>query len=351
MDGIPEVSQARRLPAEWERQGAILLAWPGAGTDWEPWLDRARATVAAMAAAISRRARVLVVAGDAASARAGLRAAGVPDAAATVVEQPGNDTWTRDYGPITVLEGGAPVLLDFGFNGWGLKFPADQDNQCTARLQAAGHLGRARREIPGLWLEGGSIESDGAGTILTTSACLLSPNRNPHLDRPAIEAALGRHLGARRVLWLEHGHIEGDDTDAHIDTIARLCPGDTILYQGCEDRQDSHFAAFQAMAAELAALRTAAGRPYRLVALPWPKARHNAEDGHRLPATYANILFVNGLVLVPTYADPDRDAAALAAVAAACPGLEVAGIDCTVLVEQHGSLHCMTMQIPSEVFP
>lgn len=344
MDGIPEVGKDRRLPAEWERQGAILLAWPAADSDWAPWLERARATVTAMASAIAPHARVLVVAADGASARTAL------GATATVVEQPGNDTWTRDYGPITVLEGGVPVALDFGFNGWGLKFAADQDNQATARLHAAGHLGRARREVPGLWLEGGSIESDGAGTILTTSACLLSPNRNPHLDRTGVELALRRNLGAQRVLWLEHGHIEGDDTDAHIDTIARLCPGDTILYQGCEDRGDSHYPAFQAMAAELAALRTATGKPYRLVALPWPAARYNAEDGHRLPATYANILFVNGTVLVPTYADPARDAAALAAVAAACPGFAVAGVDCTVLVEQHGSLHCMTMQIPEEVY-
>lgn len=345
MDGIPDVGKGRRLPAEWEPQGAVLLAWPRADGDWAPWLERARATVAAVAAAIAPHARVLLLAdpADATSAQV----AGLP---ASVIIQPGNDTWTRDYGPITVLEDGAPVALDFGFNGWGLKFPADQDNQATARLHAAGHLGRARREIPGLWLEGGSIESDGRGTILTTSACLLSPNRNPHLDRAEIEQSLRHNLGCHHVLWLENGHLEGDDTDAHIDTIARLCPDDTILYQGCEDRHDSHYAGFQAMAAELAALRTAAGRPYRLVALPWPQARYNATDGHRLPATYANILFVNGLVLVPTYADPARDRAAVAAVAAACPGLTVAGIDCTVLVEQHGSLHCMTMQIPEEVW-
>lgn len=341
MDGIPEVGNGTRLPAEWERQGAVLLAWPREDGDWAPWIGRARDTVRAICAAISPRARVLLLADDPASA------AGV---AATVIAQPTNDTWARDYGPITVLRGGAPVLLDYGFNGWGLKFPADQDNQATARLQAAGHLGKARREVPGLWLEGGSIESDGAGTILTSSACLLSPNRNPHLDRAAIDAALRRQLGASRVLWLDHGHLEGDDTDAHIDTLARLCPGDTILYQACDDRSDSHFAGFAAMEAELRALRTAVGKPYRLVPLPWPTARFNAEDGHRLPATYANILFINGAVLVPTYADPAHDRAALAAVAAACPGLEVVGIDCTVLVEQHGSLHCMTMQIPNEVF-
>lgn len=319
----------------------MLLAWPREDGDWAPWLAPARATVAAICSAIAPRARVLLLADDPDS---------VVDVPATVVPLATNDTWARDYGPITVLRDGAPVLLDFGFNGWGLKFPADQDNQATARLHAGGHLGRAGRAVPGLWLEGGSIESDGAGTILTTSACLLSPNRNPHLDRAGWEAALATHLGARRVLWLDHGHLEGDDTDAHVDTIARLCPGDTILYQACDDPADDHHAGFAAMAAQLRELRTAAGEPYRLVPLPWPTARFNGEDGHRLPATYANILFVNGAVLVPTYADPPRDQAALAAVAEACPGLEVVGIDCTVLVEQHGSLHCMTMQIPEAVF-
>lgn len=343
----PKVNGPCRLPAEWEPAGAVLLAWPSAESDWLPWLDRARMTVAAMARAIAPRARVLLVCDDPASLET--LSAEMKDRL-TVVELPMNDTWTRDYGPITVLREGRPVLLDFGFNGWGLKFPADQDNQTTARLHAAGHLGTAPREVPGLWLEGGSIESDGAGTILTTAACLLSPNRNPHLDRAAIAAALGDHLGAGRVLWLEHGHLAGDDTDAHIDTIARLAPEGTIAYVRCDDPADEHFAGFQAMEAELKALRRADGRPYRLIPLPWARARF-AEDGHRLPATYANYLIVNGAVLVPTYADPDRDTAALAAVAEAHPGYVVEGIDCTVLVEQHGSLHCMTMQIPAEVWP
>ncbi|MEK7412214.1 MAG: agmatine deiminase family protein [Planctomycetota bacterium] len=341
-----DTTDQRRLPAEWERQGAVLLAWPGADSDWAPYLARARATVVAMAAAISHRAKALIIADDPASARAALATANV---SATVIGVPLNDTWVRDFGPITVLEGQVPVLLDFGFNGWGLKFPADRDNQATARMHAAGHLGRARREVPGLWFEGGSIESDGAGTILTTSSCLLSLNRNPHLHRTDIEREMIRHLGAKRVLWLDHGHLEGDDTDAHIDTLARLCPDNVIVYQRCDDPTDSHASDLSRMEIELRALRTADGKPYRLVPLPWPTPRYG-DDGHRLPATYANFLFINGVVLVPTYADPPRDSAALAAVAAACPGWTVEGIDCTVLVEQHGSLHCMTMQIPEEVF-
>jgi agmatine deiminase len=292
---------------------------------------------------------VLILSDDSTSARSGLRAAGVADNAVTVVAQPLNDTWTRDFGPITVLEkGGAPVLLDFGFNGWGLKFRADEDNQATRRLHAAGHLGAAPLETPGLILEGGAIESDGAGTILTTSHCLLSPNRNPHLDRVGVETALGDWLGARRVLWLEHGRLTGDDTDSHVDTIARLCPDNTIAYLRCDDPKDEHFADFAALEAELRRLRTAAGKPYRLVALPWAAPRF--DDGQRLPATYANFLICNGAVLVPAYGDVTRDAAACVAVAEACPGHAVAGVDCSALILQHGSLHCMTMQIPAEVF-
>lgn len=340
----------RRLPAEWERQGAVLIAWPRADGDWEPYRDRVAPTYGGLAAAIARHARLIVLADDADGARAALAAAGVPAGRAEVVAQDTNDTWTRDYGPLTVLEGGAPVLVDAVFNGWGLKYPANHDNQATRRLQAAGRLGRARLETVGLAIEGGSIESDGAGTILTTEACLLSPNRNPHLDRTAIEAELGRLFGADHVLWLTSGHLAGDDTDAHVDTIARLCPDDTIAYVRCDDPADEHHAGFAALERELRALRTRDGRPYRLVALPWAAPRFAPDDGRRLPATYANFLAINGAVLVPTYAEPARDRAALEAVAAAFPGWAVEGVDCSALILQHGSLHCATMQIPEEVW-
>jgi agmatine deiminase len=235
------------------------------------------------------------------------------------------------------------VVLDFGFNAWGLKFAADLDNRVSRGLAAAG-LFRAPVRVPGLVLEGGSIDSDGAGTLLTTTACLLSPNRNPHLDRAGLERALADLLGAERVLWLEHGALTGDDTDAHIDTLARFCPDDTIAYVRCDDPADEHFAPLAAMEAELRAFRTGAGRPYRLVALPWPRPVFD-RDGHRLPATYANFLVINRAVLVPTYRDP-RDAAALETLAALFPGRKVIGIDSLPLIHQHGSLHCLTMQLP-----
>lgn len=336
----------RRLPAEWERQGAVLIAWPRPDGDWQPYLDQVEPAYTALAAALARHARLLVLADQ--PAQVATRLAGVP---AQIIPATTNDTWTRDYGPITVLEAdGRPCLLDFLFTGWGLKYPADHDNQATRRLHQAGLFGAADHQVPGLALEGGGIESDGAGTILTTTSCLLSPNRNPHLDRAGHVRALRRHLGAQRVLWLEHGQLEGDDTDGHVDTIARFCPQDTIAYVKCDDPSDSHHAGFTALAEELARLRTRSGRPYRLVPLPWAAPMHAPDDGRRLPASYANFLALNGAVLVPTYGQVQRDAAALAAVATAFPGWQVEGVDCAPLILQHGALHCATMQLPEEIW-
>jgi agmatine deiminase len=343
------VTLARRLPAEWEPQDGVLLAWPHEDTDWAPVLPRVEPVFAELAARIAEAERVVVAAQDPARAERALARARVPPDRVRLYPVPTNDTWARDFGPLTVEEGGRPRLLDFGFNGWGLKFAADRDNRVTRRLHGLGAFGTTPLETVGLVLEGGSVESDGAGTILTTRECLLGPNRNPHLDRAGVEAALARHLGAERVLWLEHGRLEGDDTDAHVDTLVRLAPDDTLLYVACDDPGDGHFAALEALADEVRALRTAQGRPYRLVPLPWPRPCYD-RDGHRLPATYANFLVINGAVLVPTYADP-KDAEALAAVAEGFPGRRVVGIDCAPLILQHGSLHCVTMQLPRGVLP
>jgi len=337
------------LPAEWEAQDGIMLAWPHATSDWHPVLDQVEPVFVEIARQVSRFERVLIVTPEIDSTRSKLAAADALLERIDLFAIPSNDTWSRDFGPITVIENDRPVLLDFGFNGWGLKFAADQDNQITARLQAAGAFGATERRIPGLILEGGSIESDGAGTLLTTAECLLGPNRNPHLDRAAIEAEFRRWLGAEHVLWLESGYLAGDDTDSHIDTLARLCPQDTIAYVACADEQDEHFAALRRMEAELRSFRTRDGRPYRLIPLPWPGAKFDA-DGERLPATYANFLVIDGAVLVPTYNDPG-DAEALAAVGEAFPDRSIIGIDCSPLILQHGSLHCVTMQLPKGVLP
>ena len=336
-----------RFPAEWESQSGVLMAWPHADTDWAYMLETVEDCFSRIVAAIARFEPVLLVVPGSAPMRERLATTGADLGRVQFAELPNNDTWARDFGPITVEVDGVPRLLDFGFNGWGLKFRANHDNRITARLQEQGWFGDCDRRTVGLIFEGGSIESDGAGTLLTTSECLLEANRNPHLSQSEIEAKLLDLLGAERLLWLDHGALEGDDTDSHIDTLARLAPDDTLVYQGCQDPGDSHYPELQAMARQLAGFRTATGDPYRLIELPWPQARFD-EEGQRLPATYANYLVVNGAVLVPTYDDP-ADAAALAAIARAFPDRQIVGVDCCALVEQHGSLHCVTMQLPAGV--
>lgn len=338
---------AVRFPAEWEEQDGVLLAWPHAGTDWEPLLAEVEPVFLRLAVEISRRERVLIIAPQVEPVRAALSGAGVDPSRVRLVELPTNDTWSRDFGPLTIHDEGRPVLLDFGFNGWGLKFACDQDNQVTRRLAGKGLWGTVECRTVGLIFEGGSIESDGCGTLLTTAECLLGPNRNPHLDRRTIEAQLLQLLGAERLLWLENGYLAGDDTDAHIDTLARLCPEDTIVYVACDDPADQHYAALKSMEGELRSFRTASGGPLRLLPLPWPQAKFD-DAGERLPATYANYLVINGAVLVPTYNDP-ADARALAVIGEAFPGRDIVGIDCAPLIYQHGSLHCVTMQLPKGV--
>jgi agmatine deiminase len=338
----------RRLPAEWETQDGVLLAWPHPASDWHSCLDQVEPVFAAIIATISRFERVVLVAPDAAAAGSRLAEAGADLSRISTYPIPSNDTWARDFGPISVLEEDRPVLLDFGFNGWGLKFAADLDNLLSRRLAEDGAFAAPLRTT-GLILEGGSIESDGRGTILTTAECLLHPNRNPHLSRQELEERLAGLFGANHFLWLENGYLAGDDTDSHVDTLARLCPDDTILYVACDDPADEHYPALTAMAEELRAFRTRDGRPFRLLPLPWPATAYD-DEGSRLPATYANFLVINGAVLVPTYGDP-RDASALATVAAAFPGREIIGIDCRPLILQHGSLHCVTMQLPKGVLP
>ncbi len=337
-----------RLPAEWETQSGILIAWPHSATDWDKVLAEVEAVYLALAKAITRFQICLIATPDPDIVRQRLIDAGIGCERFRLYSIPTNDTWTRDYGPITVFTDNQPVLFDFGFNGWGLKFASNLDNQATRLLHESGAFGDIERKTIGLILEGGSLESDGCGTLLTTTQCLLNPNRNPHLSQEEISGMLQDWLGARQILWLENGALAGDDTDAHIDTLARLCPHETIIFQSCDDPEDEHYAPFAAMHQELQNFKTASGAPYRLLPLPWPQARY--DEGERLPATYANFLVINGAVLVPTYDDP-RDQIALDQVALAYPEREIIGIDCRPLIRQHGSLHCITMQIPEGVLP
>lgn len=338
------------LPPEWHAQSAVMLTWPHAHGDWAVRLAQVEPVFVGIAREVAQRQRVLIGVYDAAyeeHVRGVLHAAGVPLSRADFVVVPSNDTWARDHGPLTVLRGGKPVLLDFQFNGWGGKFAAELDNGITAALHAAGAFGAAPRERMELVLEGGSLEVDGQGTLLTTSRCLLAPTRNPHLSRADVERELGRLLGTERVLWLENGYLAGDDTDSHIDTLARFCDPHTIAYVACDDRGDEHYAELKAMETELRGFRAYDGRPYRLVPLPWPDAKYD-EEGQRLPATYANFLIINGAVLVPTYGDA-ADGDALRRLQTCFPDRQIVAVPCMPLIHQFGSLHCVTMQLPAEL--
>lgn len=337
-----------RFPAEWEHSDTLLIAWPHENTDWKYMLEDVERCYLEIVRNATRFGTVIIATPEPAAVDARLKSTGIDMSRCVLAEVPTNDTWARDFGPITLLDGdGQPTLLDFKFNGWGLKFASDKDNLITGRLHGDGFIkGRYANRL-NFVLEGGSIESDGKGTLLTTSECLLSPNRNGEFSREQIERYLIENLHVSKVLWLDHGALAGDDTDSHIDTLARLAPDHTIVYVKCDDPEDEHFAELDAMENQLSAMRDAEGQPFRLLSLPLPDAIHD-ENGERLPATHANFLIFNGAVLVPTYNQPAKDSAALATIAKAFPQHQIIGVDCRALIHQHGSLHCVTMQLPGQ---
>ena len=398
-----------RLPAEWEAQWGVMLTWPHEDTDWKPYLTEITETFVAMSREIAAREHLLIVVPKAEIVPEEIRKM----ERVVIFECPTDDTWARDHGAIVLVENTHPqplptggergdfpsekdkelygiicnekcLWLDFRFNGWGEKFPAENDNRIVSRLfeeMTRDEEREARNEKCSMLnvqcpmfnvqcsmsnvqlenhqdfvLEGGSIESDGRGTIFTTSQCLLAPNRNQPLTREEIEAELKRRLRAERVVWLDHGNLVGDDTDGHIDTIVRCAPDDTLLYVGCDDENDEQFADFQALEQQLKSLQTADGKPYRLLQLPMPDAIFEEtiseeggtrkEERERLPATYANFLILNGAVLAPIYGQPENDAEALRVIGEAFPDRDIIPIDARTIIRQHGSIHCLTMQIP-----
>ena len=332
-----------QTPAEWMPQDLIQLTWPHKDTDWAPILDEVETCFAHIAHAILEFEPLLIVCRDKDSVCK--RLGDFDRDRVFFAEISSNDTWARDHGGISVFEGEKPILCDFVFNGWGMKFASDKDNLITRKLFTSGFFSDHvhYRNCLHFVLEGGSIESDGAGTLLTTSACLLSKNRNDSFTKDSIEHELSRLLGFDRYLWLNHGFLRGDDTDSHIDTLARFCNENTIAYVQCNDCNDEHFMELKAMEDELKAFRTRKGLPYQLIALPM--ADRVDWRGERLPATYANFLILNGGVLVPIYNSP-KDAVALSLLQQAFPDRKVIGVDCLPLIKQHGSLHCVTMQYP-----
>jgi len=336
----------RRLPHEGEAQDGVLIAWPHEGTDWADDLAAAEAEFLALASAIAAHERLVVLCRDhahAAHIRTLLDDQVEDPRCLCPIPCPYDDTWLRDYGPLTVMEDGRPVLLDFRFDGWGRKYPATHDDAATGRLQAAG-LFRAPLERHDWVLEGGAVESDGAGTLLLNAPCVLDPRRNPGLTREAAQARLAQALGAKRVLWLDVPPLAGDDTDGHIDTLARFADPGTILHSACDDPGHPDRPALERLETQLRRLTRADGSPYRLVPLPLPRPlRH---DDRPLPANYANFLALPEAVLVPQYGDRERDDLALERIALAFPGRAVLGIPSAHLIRQNGSLHCLTMQLP-----
>ena len=413
------------LPAEWHKQSLIQLTWPHKDTDWAYMLDEVNDCFLKIAYEVLKRQSLLIVAPDPDSIRDSIDNYGADIQKLVTSKINTNDTWARDHAFITLLkEDATPLLLDFCFNGWGMKFAANYDNQinnelyfhhpvlkgeyvfCRNFILEGGSIesdGKGslltteqcllaknrnemnRQEVEDflketfnlkqvLWLkhgylagddtdshvdpeyvfcrnfilEGGSIESDGKGSLLTTEQCLLAKNRN-EMNRQEVEDFLKETFNLKQVLWLKHGYLAGDDTDSHVDTLARFCPDDTIVYVKCTNEKDEHYKELAMMEEELKAFRTLDGRPYRLLPLPMASAVYD-EEYHRLPATYANFLIMNEAVLYPTYADSVNDMRAKEVLAEAFPGREIVGIDCTALIKQHGSLHCVTMQYPEGVY-
>ncbi len=339
------------MPPEWSPQASVWLSWPV--DDPRHWGGVKQALMwakfAEISAAISRFEPVRINAPAAdhhAIAEACKRALAVPERI-ELFDHPHNDVWCRDHGPIFVKHGGTGEVAatDWGFNAWGGKFPPwELDDAIPGRIAAALGL---RCFKGGMILEGGAIEVNGAGQLLTTEAVLLNPNRNPHLDRAAIELRLRDTLGVADILWLRQG-IAGDDTDGHIDDLARFVDPQTIV---ASVERAPHSTNKKILADNLACLKafvSPQGRPFEVLEIPLPEACEVA--GWRLPvlpASYVNFLIVNGGVLVPTFRQQRNDDRALGMLREVFSGREVRGIDCLDLVEEGGSLHCISQQQPA----
>lgn len=338
------------LIPEFAPQSGVILTWPHARSDWRDLLADITPVYIDVARAITGTERLLIICYDNAhrdAVRHILETAGVAMADIRFACVATNDTWVRDYGPLCTASHATTTLHHFTFDGWDSKYPASLDNAVTGTLHGTGVFGGLELRDHPLVLEGGSIESDGCGSLLTTSRCLTQTGRNPGVDRTGMTALLRDSLGMKQVLWLDHGEIIGDDTDGHIDMLARFCSGDTIAFTSCDRPDDPHYTPLRAMAAQLETFTNTAGQPYRLVSLPLPQPCFDA-DNRRLPASYANFLILNDTVLMPAYNDP-ADKTAARSLTECFPTRDIIPIDCRALIRQGGSLHCATMQLPAGV--
>jgi agmatine/peptidylarginine deiminase len=338
-----------RLPAEWHRQSCAMLTWPHESTDWRENLEAVEKVYLEIAREITRRQRLLVVCLDAyhrvRTEEMLIRSAVTRDNLLFAVA-PSNDSWSRDHGPLTCVADGKARLKDFRFDGWGGRFAAGLDDRISRELAESGVFGQFAMQRIEMTLEGGAVETDGAGTLLATRASIVDERRNPGISLGAAEKVLQTELGLERFLWLNHGRVSGDDTDGHIDILARFTDPTTIVHTTALP-EDEDFTELERMAVELRRFRRADGSPYRLRPLP-PIPPILDDAGRRLPASYANFLIINGAVLLPVYAVA-ADAAAVSLLADCFPERAIIPIDCRPLISQNGSLHCITMQFPEEL--
>jgi agmatine deiminase len=338
-----------RMPAEWEPHEATWLAWPHNPETWPGKVETIPPVYAQIVRALQPHEKVRLLVANAAmrvEAEAVLRAGGALGPNVEFYEFPTNDTWARDFGPIFVTRGeGAErevALTKWRFNSWGEKYGLTHlDNEVPYKIA---HYFGAHLFDAGIILEGGSIDVNGAGTLLTTEACLLNPNRNPELGREQIEEYLRAFLGVTHVLWLGDG-IEGDDTDGHIDDLTRFVSPSTLVTVVEENPADSNFRVLRENLARLGDMTDQDGRPFEIVTLPMPDPVHY--DDRRLPASYANFYIANNVVLVPTYRCPHKDTQACEILATLFPGREIVPIDCTDLVWGLGAIHCISQQQPA----
>ena len=330
---------SRIMPPEWAKQRAVLMAFPHKNSDWADDLKSALTPFIRIAQAIAYAEPVYIICDN----RESISDLFCSTHNMSFIEISTNDTWTRDYGYISIIEDGEVKLLDFSFDGWGGKFESRLDNALNTTLHKKGYLGTTPLETIDFVLEGGSIESDGEGTILTTTACLCNPNRNGGFLKEKIEEKLKKYLGTKKVLWLDYGYLAGDDTDSHIDTLARFVSVDTIAYIQCLDVEDEHYIELQKMEEQLKSFKMLNGNPYNLVALPMVSAKYDREN-NRLPATYANFLITNQALLYPTYGVAE-DRIVHEIFKELFSNREIIPIECSRLIEEGGSLHCSTMQI------
>tara|TARA_B110000046_G_scaffold182656_1_gene217109 strand:+ start:1791 stop:2798 length:1008 start_codon:yes stop_codon:yes gene_type:complete len=328
-----------RLPAEWEEQEFVQLVFPHENTDWNEYLEESIGTFINIVKAIAKYQKCLVIVKHLTYVKSLFS----NKKNLLFVKIDSDDTWSRDFGGITISNGVNSIILDFNYNAWGKKFAYKLDNQITMQLKFKGLLKAYKYKSIPFVLEGGAIESNGNGIILTTRECLMEKNRNPTLTQNTIEKKLLEFFGAKKILWLNSGYLEGDDTDGHIDMLARFVSEDTIIYQSCDDESDAHYKALKSMEDELKRFTQLNTKPFNLISLPWIKAKYH--EMQRLPATYANFLIINGAVLVPTYED-ESDLKALGIFTRIFSKRDIIGIDCQTLIRQHGSLHCVTMQYP-----